>query len=87
MSFSVQAGPSFTFDTFKTMLGAVLVTSIIGIQPAWGTILPYVTGYFRDFDFDIHNSQFYSVYPTIIIVTTLMFPVGMKLAEIRGPKM
>lgn len=47
----------------------------------------YIVGYFRELgNIDANMSQFYLVLPLIVIVSTVVFPVGMDLAERLGSR-
>lgn len=60
----------------STLVGAFCVHLVIGSQYNWGSIAPYVVGYFRDMGIVTNMSQVYLVLPLIIFMSTLFFPIG-----------
>jgi hypothetical protein len=70
-----------------TLLGGLIIDIMIGTLFTWGSISPYVTGYYRDQGNNIRLTDFYSVMPVITLVSTISFPFGMHLTELYGPKM
>jgi hypothetical protein len=70
----------FTPAAVATLIGAFCVHLVIGSQYAWGNMSPYIVGYFRNLGFDSNMSQFYMVLPLIVIISTLFFPLGMRLS-------
>ena len=77
----------FTKRVILTLIGCFLMQSILGAQYVWGNILPYCSGYYRlNMGTNVTMAQFYTVFPIIMIVSTVLFPVGMKLAGVYGPK-
>ncbi len=67
-------------------MGAFCVHLTIGSQYAWGSIAPYIVGYFRDMGKPVNMSQFYLVLPLIVIMSTFFFPIGTKLTYYIGSK-
>lgn len=61
-----------------TLIGAFLIQNVLGAQFVWGNILPYVAGYFRDLGHNVTLSEFYTVLPIIVFISTVTFPIGMK---------
>lgn len=43
---------------------------------------PYIVGYYRDLGIDANMSEFYLVLPLIVIVSTIVFPLGMWLTDL-----
>ena len=60
---------------------------IIGSQYAWGNIVPYIVGYYRDLGFDANLSKFYFVLPLIVATSTFVFPLGMALTAQAGSRL
>ena len=82
-----QAGyDKFTCASISTLIGAFCVHFCIGAQYAWGSISPYFTGYFRDNGVDTNLSQFFLVLPLIVLISTIFFPIGMRLSSIVGSR-
>ena len=77
----------FTKKAILTLIGAFMIQTVLGAQFLWGNILPYVVGYFRDLGNDLNMSQFYTVLPIIVLISTIAFPIGMSASENYGPKM
>jgi hypothetical protein len=71
----------FTPAAIATLIGAFCVHLVIGSQYAWGSISPYIAGYYRGLGFDTNMSEFYLVLPLIVITSTVVFPVGMHLSK------
>jgi MFS transporter, OFA family, oxalate/formate antiporter len=69
-----------------TLIGAFCTHLTIGSQYAWGSIAPYIVGYFRDMGIETNMSQFYMVLPLIVIMSTFFFPIGTRLTPIIGSK-
>jgi hypothetical protein len=67
-------------------MGAFCVHLVIGSQYAWGSIAPYMVGYFRDMGIETNMSEFYLVLPLIVIISTLFFPLGTRLTYYVGSK-
>ncbi len=59
---------------------------VIGAQYAWGNIAPYIVGYFRDMGVQTNMSEMFAVLPVVVIISTLVFPIGTKLTAITGSK-
>ena len=75
-----------TLKAGLTLFGAFCVHLIIGAQYAWGSMAPYIVGYFRDMGIQTNMSQFYFVLPLIVIVSTFFFPIGTKLTKYIGSR-
>ena len=69
-----------------TLIGALCVHLGVGSQYAWGSISPYLVGYFRDMGKPANMSQFYIVLPLIVIISTFVFPLATFLFQYIGPK-
>lgn len=66
----------FPFEAARNLAGGYLVLTMIGAQLIWGTILPYVVGYYRDMGLSVTTKDLYAVYPGILVVSTFAFPFG-----------
>jgi len=76
-----------TSDAFWCLLGGFVINLLIGCTFTWGTVLPYITGYYRSTHNDVTLSDFYTVTPVMVVVSTIVFPFGMKLSSTIGPRM
>lgn len=63
-----------------------MIHMVVGAQYAWGAMVPYVVGYYRMKGYDINLSQFYAVLPIKVMVSTLVFPLGMQGATMFGSR-
>ena len=63
-----------------TLIGAVLIMSVNGSLYAWGNLVTYVSGYLRDIGNDVDQYELYSVFPIILLTTTISMPIGMKIS-------
>jgi len=78
----------WTPEGIACLFGAFCVHLMVGSQYAWGSMVPYMVGYYRQVgNLDSNMSQFYIVLPLIVITSTLFFPIGMKLAGTLGSRL
>lgn len=67
-----------------TLMGAFCVHLVVGSQYAWGSLAPYVVGYFNDMGLQTNMSEMYLVLPLIVITSTVFYPVATKLTQLVG---
>ena len=83
----VPGKDAFTRQAILTLMGSFCVHLVVGSQYAWGAMSIYIVGYFRYLgNLDANMSQFYLVLPLIVIMSTVIFPIGMDLAERLGSR-
>jgi hypothetical protein len=68
-------------------LGAWSCLLVIGSQIAWGNQSTYVCSYYYALGYAVTMEDFYIVQPMMVLVATFFFPVGMRYAEVYGPKL
>lgn len=76
----------FTPKAVLTLVGSWLAHTVVGSQYAWGNMSPYIVSYFRNQGKEATASQFYAILPLIVVVSTFIFPFGMKLSSKIGSR-
>ena len=68
-------------------MGSWGILLIIGAQLSWGNMSTYIASYFYYLGADVTMEEFYIVQPLIVVVATVLFPVGMNLSKRYNPKL
>ncbi len=76
-----------TISALLCVLGSWSILLIIGAQLSWGNMSTYIASYFYYLGADVTMEEFYIVQPMIVVVATVLFPVGMSLSKKYNPKM
>ena len=71
----------FTFRSVLTLIGCFLMMMINGILFAWGNMVTYVVGYYRNLGNDVDLYEFYIGFPLLIMTTTFFLPLGMSYSQ------
>lgn len=69
-----------------TLFGAWLVQLIIGAQLAMGNMTVYFVSFYRMTlnNHDVHAGTFYPMQPIIVVIATLIYPLGDKMIDWFG---
>jgi hypothetical protein len=76
----------FTQKSVLTLIGTFFLQMVVGTQYAWGNYYTYITGYYRDLGNEVTLTEFYAIWPIILMFTTLFFLAGVVTVGLLSPK-
>ena len=83
---TVEGVDKITVRAGMTLFGAWLVQLIIGAQLAMGNMTVYFVSFYRMSmgDKSVHSGTFYPMQPIIVVIATLIYPLGNKMIDWFG---
>lgn len=84
----IEGYDKFTYRAVCCLIGSWFVHLVAGAQYAWGNMSPYIVSYYKNEKGipSTSKNQFYAILPLVMVITVLVFPVGMATANNCGSR-